>query len=164
MRKGRQLTVKTPGKNKKVAVFGAWCYGRGLFVYHHQPQKNAWGMRYLVQHLLRRAKQTGKRIILVLDQGNPNNAHALHRDLDSARPWIETFWLPHYCWELNLIERIWKHIKGSRIADVLFSSFRQFRWHLQDALIDFARHPDLTFSITRTPRAKNIRINLCALT
>jgi transposase len=159
-KKGRQRKVPTPGKNRKLAACGAICYGSGLFLHHTQPRVTAWGMRYLVQRLLARAKRTGKKIVLVLDKGNPNHAHGLHRDLEMARPHIEVFWLPNYCWNLNLIERLWKHVKGSRIANVLFTSYRRFVQHVEIALVDFARHPDLTFSIvspmTRTPVRKNL--------
>src|SRR5438067_13679123 len=68
MPKGRQLAVKTPGKNKKLAAFGALCYGRGLFLHHTQPRTTAWGMRHLVQRLLRRARRTARHIVLVLDR------------------------------------------------------------------------------------------------
>jgi len=164
MPKGRQRAVKTPGKNIKLAAFGAFCYGRGLFLHHSQPAKTAWGMRRLVQKLLARAKRTGRRIVLVLDRGNPNHAHALHRDLELAKPHIEVFWLPKYCWNLNLIERLWKHLKGSRVANVLFRSFRQFTRHVQAALNDFAKHPDLTLSIITRRNRERIRKNLVAFT
>lgn len=164
MRPGRQLKVPTPGKNRKVAAFGAVCYGRGLFLHHTQPRVTAWGMRWVVQRLLHRARRTGRGIVLVLDRGNPNHAKALHRDLEMAAPHVEVVWLPNYCWNLNLIERLWKHIKASRVANVLFASFRRFARHVEAALEDFARHPDLTLSVvTRTPPG-NIRRNLVALT
>ncbi len=164
MRCGKQLAVKTPGKNRKVAAFGALCYGRGLFIHHTQPRATAWGTRYLVQRLLQRAKRTGRKIVLVLDRGNPNHAHALHRDLELAEPFIEAFWLPNYCWNLNLIERLWKHLKGTRIANVLFRSYQQFVAHVDSALEDFARHPDLTLSAMSTEPRLNIRKNLVAHT
>jgi hypothetical protein len=164
MQPGRQLKVPTPGKNRKVAAFGAVCYGHGLFLHHTQPRVTAWGMRRLVQQLLARARRTGRRIVLVLDQGNPNHAKALHYDLELAAPHIEVVWLPQYCWNLNLIERLWKHIKGSRVANVLFASFDRFVRHVEAVLEDFAEHPDLALSVvTRTP-PKNIRKNLVALT
>lgn len=164
MRRGQQREVKTPGKNRKWAVFGALCYGKGLFWHHGQPSKTVWGMRHLVAKLLKRAKRTGRRIVLVLDQGNPNHAHSLHRDLELAQDHIEVVWLPHYCWNLNLIERIWKHIKGLRVANVLFASFRQFTRHIQRALEDFAKNPDLTLSVvTRKPR-EAIRKKLVGVT
>lgn len=154
MPQGQQLAVKTPGKNRKVAAYGALCYGRGLFRHCTQPRLSAWGIRRLVYRLLRRAQRTGRKIVLVLDSGPPNTAQALHRDLERARPHIEVFWLPKYCWNLNLIERLWEHLKASRMANVLFRSYRQFLRHVQAALEDFAQHPDLTLSIvTRRPRA-----------
>jgi hypothetical protein len=151
MPKGKQLAVKTPGKNRKLAFFGAWCYGRGLFRHHTQPHVTSLGMRRLVGRLLGRARRTGRKIVLVLDKGTPNHAHALHRDLESAKPSVEVIWLPQYCWNLNLIERLWKHIKGSRLANVLFASYRQFVRHVEAALDDFAKHPDLTLSVAAKP-------------
>jgi transposase len=164
MRRGKQRAVPTPGKNRKLAAFGAFRYGTGEFLWHTQPCVSAWGMRRLVQYLLQRARRTGKKIVLVLDQGKPNHAHALHRDLELAWPEIEVFWLPHYCWNLNLIERLWKHLKATRIANVLFASYRQFVAHVEAALQDFAQHQDLTFSIATRRRPATIRKNLVAST
>ena len=149
--------MPAPGKNRKLAVFGAWCYGSGLFVHHQQPRCTAWGARALLQKLLRRARQTGRRIILVLDQGKPHHAKAFHRDLQMAKEHMEVFWLPHYSPELNLIEILWKHLKRTRIANVLFRGFRCFQEHLDKALRDFAHHPDLTLSIAAQNCRKAIR-------
>jgi DDE superfamily endonuclease len=158
------MEVRTPGKNKKVAAFGALCYGRGLFLHNTQPRKTAWGMRHLVQKLLTRAKRTGRKIVLVLDQGNPNHAHALHRDIEAAAPHIQPFWLPHFCWNLNLIERVWKHLKATRVANELFTSRFQFVRQIEAALKDFANHPDLAFTIVGQESPVNIRKNLVGLT
>lgn len=147
MPRGRQMRVRAPGKNRKQTVFGAWCYGRGLFYYHVQPRKTAWGFRLLLPQLVRRAKRTGRRIILVLDQGNPHHAKLVKHDLQVAKEHMEAFWLPHYCPELNLIERLWKHVKGSRMSNVLFASFRHFTDRLQEVLSDFAARPDITLGI-----------------
>lgn len=166
MKKGRQLKVQSPGKNRKV-VFGAWCFGRGLFVHHTQPRKTAWGVRRLIDRLRIRARHTGRKIVLVMDQGNPHHAKAVHRDLELAAPWIEVFWLPHYSPELNLIERLWKHIKGSRLANVLFRSFPAFQRHVEHTLADFATHPDLTMPVIAEPvlpRSAGIRRKLVAVT
>ncbi len=167
MRKGRQKQVKTPGKNRRLAAFGALGYGHhasGLFLHHTQPRKTAWGMRHLVQRLLSRARRTGRKVVLVLDRGNPNHAKSLHRDLEMAAPLIEVIWLPSYCWNLNLIERLWKHLKATRVVDVLFASFRQFERHLTAALEEFAKHPDFTLLVVGKTRPKHIRKNLVAYT
>jgi len=60
MPKGKQKRVRSPGVNRKQTAFGAFCYGRGLFYYHLQPRKTAWGVRVLLQKLLRRARRTGR--------------------------------------------------------------------------------------------------------
>jgi len=164
MPKADQRAVKTPGKNKRVAAFGALCYGSGTFLHHTQPRVTAWGMRHLIQRLLQRAKRTGRKIVLVLDKGNPNHAHALHRDLEMAWPHIEVVWLPRYCWNLNLIERLWKHIKGSRLANVLFASYEKLVEHVALALQDFAEHPDLTLSVVAKTSQTNMRKNFVAYT
>jgi transposase len=145
-----------------VAVFGALCFGKGLFLHHTQPTGTAWGVRFLVQKLLRRAKRTGRRVVLVLDRGKPNHANALRRDLEAARPNIEVVWLPNFCWNLNLIERLWKHLKESRMANVLFRSVSQFVRHIEAALEDFASHPDLTLSVLNRKCSRYIPKNLLA--
>lgn len=147
MPRGRQQRVPAPGRNRKVTVFGAWGYGRGLFRQYTQPRKTAWGVRMLLRLLVQRARRTGRRIILVMDQGNPHHAKALHNDLQLVKEHVQVFWLPHYCPELNLIERLWKHLKRSRMANVLFRTFKQFLRHVAAILADFALHPDITLSI-----------------
>lgn len=154
MPRGRQMRVRAPGKNRKQTVFGAWCYGRGLFYHHVQPRKTAWGFRMLLPQLVRRAKRTGRKIILVLDQGNPHHAKAVKQDLQVVKEHIEPFWLPHYCPELNLIERLWKHVKGSRMANVLFANFRHFTEHLLEVLSDFASKPDFTTGLAAPSRQR----------
>lgn len=162
MLRGRQMRVRAPGKNRKQTVFGAWCYGRGLFYYHVQPRKTAWGFRMLLPQLVRRAKRTGRKIILVLDQGNPHHAKIVKHDLQVAKEHVEAFWLPHYCPELNLIERLWKHVKGSRMANVLFANFRHFTDRLLEVLSDFANQPDITLGIAastcRLPNRKTLLV------
>jgi transposase len=40
--------------------------------------------------------------------------------LDANRDRIEVYWLPPYCPSLNLIERLWGHLKRTALANVLF--------------------------------------------
>lgn len=129
-------------------------------MHHTQPRKTAWGARVLLQKLVRRARQTGRRIVLVMDQGNPHHAKALHRDLELFKDHVEVFWLPHYSPDLNLIERLWKHLKESRVANVLFRSFRQFVRHIEHILQQFAQSPDLTFGILEVDPNQRIRKQL----
>jgi hypothetical protein len=67
--------VPSHGVDRRRVVFGAWCWGRGLFIHHSQARATTWGARALLAKLLRRARQTHRRIVLVLDQGTPNRPH-----------------------------------------------------------------------------------------
>ena len=40
--------------------------------------------------------------------------------LEEHRDRIEIYWLPPYCPSLNLIERLWGHLKRTVLANVLF--------------------------------------------
>lgn len=127
-----------------------------------QPRKTAWGVQLLLQKLVRRARRTGRRIVVVMDQGSPHHAEALARYLENVKEQLEVFWLPHYSPELNLIERLWKHLKASRMANVLWPSFGAFTKRLRTILADFALHPDFVLSVTastrQTPTRKNILV------
>jgi putative transposase len=162
MPRGRQQRIRSPGVNRKQTVFGAFCYGRGLFCYHVQPRKTAWGVQILLQKLVRRARRTGRRIVVVMDQGTPHHAKALARYLEDVKEHLGVFWLPHYSPELNLIERLWKHLKSSRLANVLFPSFRAFTTHIGAVLTHFALHPDFTLSVatstSHAARQRNILV------
>jgi hypothetical protein len=164
MRRGRQVRVRSPGVNRKQTIFGAVCYGRGLFVSHVQPRKTAWGVQILLQKLVRRARRTGRRIIVVMDQGSPHHAKSLTRYLEDVKEHLEVFWLPHYSPELNLIERLWKHVKASRMANVLFAGFRAFTHHIGTVLTDFALHPDFVLSVTASTRQTSTRKNILVAT
>jgi hypothetical protein len=164
MRRGRQQRVRSPGVNRKQTVFGAFCYGRGLFVSHVQPRKTAWGVQILLHKLVRRARRTGRRIVVVMDQGSPHHAEALTRYLEDVKERLDVFWLPHYSPELNLIERLWKHLKASRMANVLWPSLGAFTKHLHAMLTDFAVHPDFVSSVTASPRQSVTRKNILVAT
>ena len=164
MRRGRQRRVPSPGQNRKVTVFGAVGFGRGSFLYHLQPRKTAWGFRALLHLLVTRTKRTRRRIVLILDQGNPHHAHVVHRDLDQARPHIQALWLPHYSPELNLIEMLWRHLKRTRLANVLFSGYEDLRNHIQRTLTQFVTEPDFTLGILKQPPTTPIRRNLSGVT
>jgi hypothetical protein len=164
MRRGHQQRVRSPGVNRKPTVFAAFCYGRGLFFSHVQPRKTAWGVLMLLQKLVRRARRTHRRIVVVMDQGSPHHAQALARYLEDVKEHLEVFWLPHYSPDLNLIERLWKHLKASRMANVLFASFRACTRHIGAVLTDFALHPDFVLSVTASARQTATRKNILVAT
>ena len=64
----------------------------------------------------------GKKIRLVCDNGRFHTTKAVQAFLAEHRDQIEVYWLPPYCPSLNLIERLWGHLKRSVIANVLYAT------------------------------------------
>src|ERR1700741_2664444 len=70
-RRGEPRRVPTPGKNSKVAVCGAYRWPDGPFVFSHGPKSvNTARFVEMVTRLAHRARRTGKRVMLVLDNGS----------------------------------------------------------------------------------------------
>ena len=71
-----------------------------------------------------------------MDQGNPHHAKALHHDLQLVKDRVEVFWLPHYCPELNLIERLWKFVKKTVLNSRHQGSFAFSRQRIDQCLAE----------------------------
>ena len=54
------------------------------------------------------------------DNGRFHTTKAVQAWLEANRDQIEVYWLPPYCPSLNLIERLWGHLKRTCLANVLF--------------------------------------------
>ncbi|MGO9600626.1 MAG: transposase [Isosphaeraceae bacterium] len=65
-------------------------------------------------------KAAGKKIRLVCDNGRFHTTKAVQAWLEEHRDRIEIYWLSPYCPSLNLIERLWGHLKRTVLANVLF--------------------------------------------
>jgi transposase len=104
----------------------------------------------------------GKKIILVCDNGRFHRTAAVLEWLAAHRDQITVYWLPAYSPSLNLIERLWGHVKRTVLANVLHHS-------LEDLVAAFRRgvrqltgsrqrmgfmfdHDDLTQEMQRNPR------------
>ena len=95
--RGTVVYINTPGKNVRVPVCGAIRYPDGPFVYQagqvnkHPDTETFIGM---IDKLVARAKRTGKRIILVLDNGSAHTSHKAQERLKEVRDVINIFLLP----------------------------------------------------------------------
>ncbi len=120
-RRGQRLALPTPGKNVRVAVVGAVRYPTGDFRFAHQP-KNVTSTLFLalLPVLVQRARRTGRRIVLVLDNGGCFTSRASTAALEAAAPHVRAFWLPRYTSEtLNWIEGFWEELKSTYFSRML---------------------------------------------
>jgi transposase len=120
-RRGTRMWVRTPGQNVRVAVCGAIRFPTRQFLFTHQP-RNATTALFLplLEQLVRRAQRTGRRLVLVLDNGVPFNSRLSQAALDAASPYVRCFRLPKYTSEtLNWIEGFWGHLKQTYFSRML---------------------------------------------
>lgn len=119
-RRGQQPEVPAPGKNEKQVVYGGVDYKTGTITYTLAGTKC--GASFLVFLIALVAAYAGKKIRLVCDNGRFHTTHAVTAWLESHRDEIEVYWLPPYCPSLNLIERLWGHLKRTILANVLYAT------------------------------------------
>ena len=155
MRRGQQMQVPSPGQNSKVAAFGAINYATGqhrsLVPRVAKGGKNSAQFLLFVGGLVLRARRTGKRIILALDNGpihtsKKTTAFLTHPDV---RKHIQVLWLPKYAPNLNDQERVWKVAKEQGVANVLFSGRDSLMDHVRSVLNAINAGPHAAFTIGR---------------
>lgn len=90
--------------------------------------------QYMMQETLKQIRKEypdGKKIVLILDNASYNRAYSVR---DAAKELnIELKFLPPYCPNLNLIERIWKFMKKKILSCTYYPTFSEF----QNAIHDF---------------------------
>jgi len=117
---GQQPEVPAPGKNEKKVVYGAVDYVTGKLTYTVATSKC--GAEFLAFLLVVLKKHAGKKVRMVCDNGRFHTTKAVVAFLEAHRDEIEIYWLPPYCPDLNLIERLWGHLKRTVLANVLYKT------------------------------------------
>jgi transposase len=116
---GTQPEVPAPGQNEKKVVYGGVDYVTGKITYTIDESKS--GMHFLVFLVALAKAYHGRKVRLVCDNGRFHHTGAVREWLAAHANQIEVFWLPPYCPSLNLIERLWGHLKRTVLANVLFA-------------------------------------------
>lgn len=117
---GQQPQVPTPGKNEKRVVYGGINYKTGKLTYTIADTKCGAAFLLFLTVLLR--TYAGRKIRLVCDNGRFHTTKAVQQFLAEHHEQLEIYWLPPYCPSLNLIERLWGHLKRTVLANVLYTS------------------------------------------
>jgi transposase len=117
---GTQPRVPAPGKNEKRVAYGGVDYATGRIVHTVAATKS--GVNFLAFLVALVAAYGGRKVRLVCDNGRFHHTKAVRAWLAAHRHLVEVYWLPPYCPSLNLIERLWGHLKRTFIANVLFTT------------------------------------------
>jgi transposase len=117
---GTQPQVPAPGKNEKQVVYGGVDYASGRITCTIAASKS--GVNFLAFLIALLAAYAGRKVRLVCDNGRFHCTKAVQQWLTEHGDQVEIYWLPPYCPSLNLIERLWGHLKRTVIANVLFQT------------------------------------------
>jgi len=117
---GSQPEVPAPGQNEKRVVYGGVDYATAKITYTIAGSKS--GQHFLAFLIALVTAYAGRKIRLVCDNGRFHQTKAVQAWLAAHTDLIEIYWLPPYCPTLNLIERLWGHLKRTVLANVLFQS------------------------------------------
>lgn len=117
---GRQPEIPSPGKNEKQVVYGGVDYATGKITTLITGTKSGWNFIMFLTALLKAYGQ--QKIRLICDNARYHHTKAVHAFIDAHADQLTVVWLPPYCPSLNLIERLWGHLKRTVLANVLFKT------------------------------------------
>jgi transposase len=117
---GSQPEVPAPGKNEKKVVYGGVDYATGQTTYTVAATKS--GVNFLAFLVALVGAYAGRKVRLVCDNGRFHHTKAVEEWRAANKHRLEIYWLPPYCPSLNLIERLWGHLKRTVLANVLFET------------------------------------------
>jgi transposase len=117
---GTQPEVPAPGQNDKQVVYGGVDYATSKVTYTVAATKS--GVNFLAFLIALAAAYAGRKVRLVCDNGRFHYTKVVGSWLAAHQDRVEIYWLPPYCPSLNLIERLWGHLKRTVLANVLFRS------------------------------------------
>ena len=142
--KGKQQQVKVEGKLTTLSLFGCANALTGEFFCMKTKTCNAQTFEQFLAYLLEQNPE--KHLFIVLDNAKYHHARRLNSFLKANENRLTFCFLPPYSPNLNLIERIWKWLKNTVVAN----SFYQTQEHLIEQIEQFleimAQSPELVVS------------------
>jgi transposase len=148
------MIVPAAGEDQRFAVFGALDYQSGRVVHQISQRKDtAAFLRFLDQVA---ATYPDDQLVLVLDNVGYHTSHLARSWWVDHQDRIRPFWLPAYSPELNLIERVWRHLKDKLSCHRWWNDLDA----LQSATSTLLDQLEACFASPTTPKIRLVR-NLC---
>ena len=148
---GVQRKVPTPGLNQKQYGFGAVNYVSGQTVHRIEERKNSIGFCAFIEQFLQTVTQVpdyhGQKIVLVVDNFIIHRSRKTQEFLAQYADRLLLFMLPTYSPWLNLIERLWKHLRRKITHNHLFTSIEELVKAVGSFLEALNATPQLTLSV-----------------
>lgn len=126
---GVQRKIPTPGVNQKQYGFGAVNYVSGQTAHRIEEHKNSAGFCAFIEQFMQTVTQApdyhGQKIVLVVDNFIIHHSRKTQQFLEKYADQLLLFMLPTYSPWLNLIERLWKHLRRKVTHNHLFASIAE---------------------------------------
>jgi transposase len=148
---GVQRKVPTPGVNQKQYGFGAVNYVSGQTVHRIEERKNSVGFCAFIEQFMHTVTQApdyhGQKIVIVVDNFIIHRSRKTQAFLEKYKDQLVLFLLPTYSPWLNLIERLWKHLRRKVTHNHLFASLADLVKAVCSFLETLNTTPQLTLSV-----------------
>ena len=108
-RRGTTARVPAAGEDARFVVYGALDYASGQVSWRIAPAKDTATFVAFLDHVA--ATWPTGQVLVVLDNVGYHKSHEARRWWVAHRDRIRPMWLPAYSPELNLMERVWRHLK-----------------------------------------------------
>ena len=148
---GVQRKVPTPGVNQKRYGFGAVNYVSGQTVHRIEEHKNSAGFCAFIEQFMHTMTQApdyhGQKIVLVVDNFIIHHSRKTQEFLEKYTDQLILFMLPTYSPWLNLIERLWKHLRRKVTHNHLFANIAELVKAVCSFLDTLNASPLLTLSV-----------------
>lgn len=116
--RGMPRPIPAAGTNQRRAIYGSLDPASERLLVHTTREKSGEGFVEFLRAVLR--AYPNKHLHLVLDNGPIHTAKFVQVFLLQHAERITPLWLPKYSPNLNLIERVWGHLKRAALANVFF--------------------------------------------
>ena len=148
---GVQRKIPTSGVNQKQYGFGAVNYVSGQTVHRIEERKNSVGFCAFIEQFMQIVTQApeyhGQKIVLVVDNFIIHHSRKTREFLAKYADRLLLFMLPTYSPWLNLIERLWKHLRRKVTHNHLFKSIAELVKAVCSFLEVLNATPHLTLSV-----------------
>jgi putative transposase len=154
--RGQQRKVPTPGQNVKRYGFGAVNFMTGQLTHHIGERKNSDNFIQLVEQVVAAycpgTRWSGPKVVLVIDN------YIIHRSKKTAAVLakyadrLEVMGLPTYSPKLNLIERLWKHLRRKVTHNHLFACIADLVAAVDEFLTDLDSRRSEVLSVIGNPQ------------
>ena len=153
--RGEIVEIPAPGSNRKLPIYGALNFRTNHVSYRVGSGKNSRTFLAFLAELA--VEYRGRHCVLVLDNASYHTAMVVAQYLREMTASFEVVWLAPYCPELIDIERIWKYVKGSAMANHDFGGVEDMREAVNVAFEDLNRLEDHDLGLHfRDPLTKDL--------